>query len=126
MPRGKINITLVKGTDLKLNSESFNQPVLEFRLDNQRVMIDESINPLKASWNKGNLIEFETGSQWDTLEVRVFTEQTVRIKDFGTSLSTEKVSNLYLLGAFQKTLSSIYVDDEKSSIFNIDLWRVNE
>lgn len=86
MPRGKINITLVKGTDLKLNSESFNQPVLEFRLDNQRVMIDESINPLKASWNKGNLIEFETGSQWDTLEVRVFTEQTVRIKDFGTSL----------------------------------------
>ena len=33
MPRGKIEVILVKGIDLKYKNESF-KPIMEFRLDN--------------------------------------------------------------------------------------------
>ncbi len=81
MPRGKLEVILVKGTDLKYREENF-RPVMEFRIGNQRVLIDEDVKALKASW-RHNLIEFETHSQWDMLEIRFFNDQDIQLKDGG-------------------------------------------
>lgn len=72
VPRGKLEIILVKGLDLKFQNESF-APVLEFRVGSQRVLIDEQIQKSSVTW-KHRLIEFETQSQWDTLDIRFFAD----------------------------------------------------
>lgn len=40
MPRGKLEVVIAGGADLKFQNDSFN-PVMEFRVGNQRVTVDE-------------------------------------------------------------------------------------
>ena len=62
MPRGKLEVVLAKGTDLKYMGESYQRPVMEFRVGaRQRVLIDEDVKPSKAVW-KNRRIEMETHS----------------------------------------------------------------
>ncbi len=58
MPRGKLEVMLVKGHELKFQNETFS-PVMEFRLGSQRVLVDEIVKKTTVTW-KHRLIEFET------------------------------------------------------------------
>ena len=60
--------------------------------------INEDINPHKAQW-KQRLLEFDTQSLWELLEIRFFDH-------------SNQLSSLLLLGSFQVALNSIYFDDD--------------
>lgn len=99
MPRGKLEVVIAGGADLKFQNDSFN-PVMEFRVGNQRVTVDEQINPMKAIW-KDKRIKFDTFGLWEELEIRFFNDQEHRASSLGGSLEdTGKVSTLSLLGSF--------------------------
>lgn len=42
MPRGKLEVTLMRGSDLKHLGDQYS-PVMEFRLGNQRCLVDEKV-----------------------------------------------------------------------------------
>ena len=46
---------------------------MEFRVGNQRVTVDEAVNPMKAVWQSKS-IKFDTYSVWEELEVRFFND----------------------------------------------------
>ena len=100
---------------------------MEFRLGNQRVKIDEQVNPIKAIWTNRTL-EFETHGLWEEMEIWFFSEDEIRVGTggLGTIDGNSKVLNLSLLGAFHKALNSIYFDDDNASIIDIDLRTLNE
>lgn len=125
MPHGRLEVILVKGSDMKNKNEGF-LPIMEFRLGNQRVKVDERVNPIKAVWSQRTL-EFETHGLWDEMEVRLYHEEELRVGlgGLGTVDGSSKVFNLNLLGSFNKPLSSIFFDDDNASIIDIDLKNVN-
>lgn len=77
MPKGKLEVILVKGQDLKLKNESF-RPILEFRIGSQRILQDEQVNPMRAAWKDKTMI-FDTQAWSDSIEMRIFVEQEQRV-----------------------------------------------
>ena len=86
----------MSGTDLKHGTEPFN-PIFELRVGNQRTIVDESVNPMKATWQHKRR-KFETYSLWDEFEMRIFNDLVLKEKTEALSKITddlnEKVSQL--------------------------------
>lgn len=103
MPRGRLELEFSKLEEFTKIS-----PVYEVRLGNQRISVGQ-IQHEKT-------IEIETQTQWDTLEIRFF-EETLPIeglknkKNVIGSAENHNIKNIRLLGAYFKSLSSIYFDE---------------
>lgn len=66
------------------------------------------------------MLEFETGSQWDALDIRFFMEQE-SYRTGGQGFEAGRIEEMRILGAYYRALSSIFFDDDNSSTVNIDL-----
>lgn len=119
---------LVSGIDFKHGSEPFN-PVFELRVGNQRTIVDEQVNPMKAVWQNKRR-KFETYSLWEELELRIFDDQVSKQKTEALSKIaddlSEKVSQLQLLGSYDRQLSSVYFDDDNTCISTLELAEISD
>ncbi|CDW88085.1 c2 domain-containing protein [Stylonychia lemnae] len=106
-PKGNLEVSLDAGYGLKYNDNSYERPVIKFKLGMQNYQITEDINPHYASW-KQKFMNFETSSIWDQIEIRFY----------GTQSSSE---DLILIGAYHKPINSIYYDDESFTQIEIDM-----
>lgn len=51
IPKGKLEVVLLEGIGLKYRNENYNTPIMEFKIDTQRVLVNEEIDHQKATWN---------------------------------------------------------------------------